>query len=306
MKITWSIVALGVLGVAAALCAALLTASLNAQPIMDAVNLPAQEVRVLVAKADIDPYSVVAEEALEERLVPKKEVPASYFSDPTQIIGKTLVKGMVKGQAFGKDHFPAEGSGFHLATTLDGGKRVVSVSLADYSGLEYLLYPGCHVDVLASFKVRNVGAADPEQAVSTTLIQNVEVLAVDKDSVVSNGDNSEDNQMRQSRNRKLLVALKVDAEQAKALQLAMEHGSISLAMRNPEDQILGDSGVTLLSGGQLANLAEFLAPNAQNAPEVEKAVEPAPEPPAPRKPPQVHVKIYRGTISETVSFQRDV
>jgi hypothetical protein len=50
----------------------------------------------------------------------------------------------------------------------------------------------------------------------------------------------------------------VDSRQAEALQLATVHGTVSLAMRNPNDKIDADRDATLLSGGQLASLAEYL------------------------------------------------
>ena len=53
----------------------------------------------------------------------------------------------------------------------------------------------------------------------------------------------------------------VDPRQAEALQLAMGHGSISLAMRNPLDRYPVDVDATVLSEGRLAKLGSALTPS---------------------------------------------
>ena len=122
-------------------------------------------------------------------------------------------------------------------------------------------------------------------------------------------------------NRGLLVTLMVDSQQGEALQLAMEHGVISLALRNPKDTGLVDRDATLLSGGRLAQLAEMLAPtifsaDAQNpskpdtATEVEQpSVEVVAETPQDIRPErtsaatrQFEVAIIRGVSYEIRSF----
>jgi Flp pilus assembly protein CpaB len=140
------------------------------------------------------------------------------------------------------------------------GKRAVTLSLDDHSGLERILYPGCIVDVVASFKVN--ASEEMGRAVSTTLLQNIEVLAVEGSSVVNkeDPDKVEARTTRTGTRRSLLVTVMVDSKQAEALQLATQHGEVSLAMRNPADVAVANSDATLLAEGQLAQLAQLLAP----------------------------------------------
>lgn len=261
MKIRWSIVFLALFGVVAALAAAVLTASLSAQRIQAAAPEEEREVTILVAAKDLAAMQTVTKNDVVEKTVKISAAPAKYYSDPAQIVGKVLSLPVVEGQTYSDDNFPAEGSGLLLASHLPKGKRAVQLALNDYSGLEGLLYPGCIVDVVASFKVDT--AARIGRAVSTTLLQNIQVLGVEGSTVVhKESEEEQQGRTRASRNmqKSLLVTVMVDSRQAEALQLAMEHGSISLALRNPGDEDVAESEATLLAEGKLAQLAELLAP----------------------------------------------
>ena len=99
------------------------------------------------------------------------------------------------------------------------------------------------------------------QAISTTLLRGIQVLAVQGDSVVSQDDSEETaGKVRQHTTTRgqVTVTLMVDPKQAEALQLAAENGTISLAIRNPLDKTQADIEGTVLSQGRLANLGSIL------------------------------------------------
>ncbi len=259
MKIRWSIVFLALFGVVAALAAAVLTASLSAQGIQAAIPEEEKEVSILVAARDLPSMQTVKQEDVVTKVVKVSATPSKYFSEPAQIVGKVLSLPVVEGQTFSSDNFPAEGSGLLLATHLPPGKRAIQLALEDYAGLEGLLYPGCIVDVVASFKVDS--SAKIGRAVSTTLLQNIQVLGVEGNTVVHKSEEQPDRtRATRAALKPLLVTVMVDSRQAEALQLAMEHGTVSLALRNPGDEAISDSEATLLAEGKLAQLAELLAP----------------------------------------------
>jgi Flp pilus assembly protein CpaB len=157
------------------------------------------------------------------------EAPEDRISHPAQAIGKVLAVPLLPGQAFARSSFATEGSGAYLASALARGKRAVSVGVKADSALESVLYPGCTVDVVASFS-----ATGPKrQCLSATLLQGLQVLAVGRRTVFVPGEGDRLDQLK--KNRRLIVTLMVDSRQAQVLQLAAEHGSISLALRNPTD-----------------------------------------------------------------------
>jgi Flp pilus assembly protein CpaB len=117
------------------------------------------------------------------------------------------------------------------------------------------------VDILASFKLPSQQRAKG-QALSTTLLQGIQVLAVDDITVVSNEEQKQGAIGDNTSGKKLMVTFMVDPKQAEALQLAREYGSVSVAMRNPLDQYVFSSEATLLSEGQLAKFSSLMTPAA--------------------------------------------
>ncbi|MFP6584628.1 MAG: Flp pilus assembly protein CpaB [Candidatus Hydrogenedentota bacterium] len=253
---SFSVVLLIVLGVVAAGAAALFTATLSAGNIGEVLSTATPDVVILVAKEDIGKTMSIRESDIVSKTVAASATPVNYYTDPTQIIGRRVVSDMFSGQAFTKASFPTAGSGVQLATQIPQGKRAVSIQISSYESLQGLLYPGAIVDVLASFRVS--GYRDGN-ALSTTLLQNIQVLAV---SNIIVGDNStleqEDDRLKNRVSNQPSVTLLVTTKQAEALQLAMKFGQISLTMRNPSDAKTVDDEATLLSEGIMAELATLL------------------------------------------------
>ena len=136
--------------------------------------------------------------------------------------------------------------------------RAVSVPVSKHSVMGGLLYPGSIVDVVATFRLSNNDRATGE-AISTTLLHGVQVLAIQQKSIMS-GPDSEEQSAPPASVRELTVTLMVDSKQAQALQLAMEKGSVSLAMRNPLDKDPVDAEAMVLSQGRLARMGSMLTP----------------------------------------------
>ncbi len=257
-----SIVGLIALGLVAAFSAALLMAAMG-KPASGAFanNSGDQEVTVLVAARDMPAISLVRADDLVERTMKSKDAPGGAVKDTINVIGRTLTRPVVEGQPITTDCFAGSSRGMELVSNLPAGKRAVTVELKLSAGLEGLLYPGSVVDVLAFFKFDREMKKNVADALSTTLLQGVTVLAIDDTTAASNEEdtkaaNAEGGTMTRHKTRR--VTLLVDSRQAEALQLASVHGTVSLAMRNPLDTTESDRDATLLSGGQMASLAEYL------------------------------------------------
>jgi len=147
-----------------------------------------------------------------------------------QVVGQVLVTPVVADQPFTARNFASEDSGLHLASTLTEGRRAMSIQLGRESGIEDLLYPGCVVDVYASFRLPSPNGMSAE-VVSATILQSIQVLAMGKRSIVNEKESSTDAVGDKGR----IVTLSLDSQQAEMLQLAVTHGEITLAMRNPLD-----------------------------------------------------------------------
>jgi Flp pilus assembly protein CpaB len=190
----------------------------------------------------------------------KGEAPEGYLPSPARAIGRVLALPVVEGQVLTKSCLVPEGSAAQLASALPHGMRAFTVTISTESVMG-ILYPGCVVDVLATFKLSQ-SKTSKGQAISTTLIPGVQVLAVENISIVSKEEEREKSALAgvRSGSRRLTVTLMVNPKQAEALQLAVSNGSISLAMRNPLDKRPVDEEPTVLSEVLLAKLASLLGP----------------------------------------------
>lgn len=304
------VIGLAGLGLVAALSASVLigTAGARKQQVQES-----NEVSVIIAKAGLPPMTKIDASNVSIKKVARAQAPSGSFTDEVQVVGQVLIVPVVEGQAFTKACFAPEGSGFHLAANLPKGMRAISIAMADYSGLDGLLYPGSCVDVIASFDMR--GKANGDQGIiSKTMLQGVQVLAVDNRTVVSQGDE----ETKKSSDRKKRVTILVDDKQAQMVQLAMQHGTVSLALRNPTDvasdaepqvTMLSELGVPGLGEEDEADAVVVVAdagaptvapepPKTDIKPEP-KAVEPPPQPEVvvvapPPPPPEWVVKLIKG------------
>ncbi len=225
----WSVVMLLALGMVAALCASVLVGALRSGGGDSAQgDEVASEVTLVVASRDLEAGIIVEADAVSVRTIRSEDVPENALSDPVNVVGKVLGMPLVEGQAFLASGFAKTGSGLHLAAALPTGMRAVAISLSDSSALSGLLYPGCIVDVLATSKPRS-----REEPVSEVLLERVRVLGIEDQTIVSADDSK--GRVGRSMRRREMVTLMLDIHQAEMLQVAVESGTVSLAMRHPLD-----------------------------------------------------------------------
>jgi pilus assembly protein CpaB len=251
----WAIVVLIILGILAAFSASLLVKALRSENEMGGKG----ETNAVIAAKSLPAMSQITSQNITIKKVPRKGLFDNYFSEPVQVVGKVLAVPVIEGQVISKSFLIGEGTGAQLAAVLQPGMRAVSVPVSANSVMGGLLYPGCLVDVIATFKLRYQD--ERGQAISTTLLHGVQVLAIQDESIVSKIDLSSRSASRGSEGQ-VTVTLMVDTRQAEALQLAMDSGKISLSMRNPLDQKTVDTEGMVLSQGRLASVTD---PDAKSA-----------------------------------------
>jgi pilus assembly protein CpaB len=255
----WAVVILIALGLLAGFSALLLAKALRAEKMAELSGKG--EVDAVVAVRSLPAMSWITSQNVAIKKIAKKGQADDYFSDPTQVVGKVLAIPVVQDQVITKSSLITEGSGAQLAAALPHGMRAVSVPVSKHSVMGGLMYPGCLVDVIATFRLRSQDAKG--QAISTTLLHGVQVLAVQDESIVSKAEQGKPaaKSANGGSHSLLTVTLMVDTRQAEALQLAMGNGKVTLAMRNPLDQKTVDADAMVLSQGRLAKLGELLAPS---------------------------------------------
>ena len=255
----WGIAILLILGVVAAACAALLMGTLSAGS-SASDEKQSNSIEVAMAKVSLPAMTVITLDHINEEIVSRDELPQGQLVSPSRIIGRVLSMPVMEGQVLTESCFVTEGTGSLLAASLPHGMRAVTVSVSNRSMPDrILLYPGCVVDVLVAYRLSS--RASEGQALSTTMLRGMQVLAVSGESVITNPNTEEESgTKKRNTSRGTLVTLMVDPKQAEALQLAVENGSISLSLRNPLDRKLFELEGTVLSQGRLAHLGSMLTP----------------------------------------------
>ncbi len=117
----------------------------------------------------------------------------------------------------------AKGSGF-LAAMLPKGMRAVAMEITPVTGAGGFILPDDHVDVVLTLNdVSGQAEGKPAKLISTTILKNVTVLAVDQ-------------AVEEKKGEKVAVGktatLAVTPEQAQMLALARQQGTLSLELRS--------------------------------------------------------------------------
>ncbi len=142
------------------------------------------------------------------------------------ITGRVLKSGIKAGQPFHTiDLFP-NGMGPGLSDVLEPGNRAVTVAIHKIGNVAGFSRPGAIVDVLF-----RSNATDGIPETTITLLEKVRVLAVGEIAVP--GHKTVGNARNQAEDYS--ITLEVSPEQGKVLKVVEDHGVLSLALRNPNE-----------------------------------------------------------------------
>lgn len=175
---------------------------------------------VVVTAADLTYGTRLEHTMLRVARYPKESVPAGAFTSPDSVLGQTTKVFMAAREPITATKLSSRGGG--LSMLVRPAMRAASVEVNQVSGVSGFVLPGDRVDVLITVDPNHSG----ENAVTRTLLQNIEVLAA--------------GQKTQQQDNKPIsvqaVTLLVDPQGAEVLAHAAHEGEIHLVLRNPDDQ----------------------------------------------------------------------
>lgn len=165
---------------------------------------------------------------LTKQQMKERGITKAFMSRPDQIMGRVLREDVPQGATFAMTMFYPEGTGPSLAERLQPGMRAATVTVEMNAAVAGFAVPGTWVDVL--FRSEPSARNDvPETTV--TLLEGVQVLAVAQEMF----EGARPQSARGQTSRSTTVTLAVTPEQAARLQVVEGRGSLSLVLRNPED-----------------------------------------------------------------------
>lgn len=143
--------------------------------------------------------------------------------DTNFLTGRVIKHEIKAGQPFHTIDIYPDGMGPGISENLEPGFRAVTVAIHKIGNVAGFSRPGTIVDVL--FRSEETDGI-PETTI--TLLEKVRVLAVDETALPGHKGNRDDSE-------DYSVTLEVSPEQGKVLKVVEDHGVLSLALRNPNE-----------------------------------------------------------------------
>jgi len=225
---------------------------------------------------------------------PERDVPKMALFDEKQLLDRPLLFPVSANEALTASKVASLGGAEGVSSTIEVGKRAISVAITDTTGVSGLIQPRSHVDVLFT------RTGSMSEAVTTTILEDVVVLAMGRTTEAPSASSPTAVNTGTTAARALTATLLVTPEQTRTVELAKNQGRISLALRNPLDHDAAGVGSTTaeaLYAGALKGRGFSFGPARQVAP----PPPPRPEPPKPiviEKPPPPAPKrvidVFRG------------
>jgi pilus assembly protein CpaB len=267
-----------------------LSAAVGINSIRDAA--PAAEagekVAVLMMSADVPRGKSITPDLLTTRDYPKDLVPPGALSRAEDALDRTVLVPLVKDEPLLESKLASRSAGRGLAPLIPEGMRACTITTNIASSVAGFIVPGNHVDVLLT--ITNNGATDASGGASTTtLLQNVEILAVDNH-VDAPADNKADPNLRS-------VTLLVNQSQAAKLALGQNRGTLQLTLRSTEDHKDGDAKPATLAEVQINQKKSWDERLKEMFAAASKSLANKPDQPvaAPAEPEMARIRTLRGT-----------
>lgn len=205
-----------------------------------------ETVSVVVAAMNIPRGMLVSPDLIRTHDYPKDLVPAGAILKKEDAQDRSAFATMVMGEPVLESKLSPKGQR-GLASLVSNGMRAFTITTNVASGVAGFILPGNKVDVLLT--ITNTGSNDFTGGGSTTtLLQNVEILAVDQKVEVPAENKIDSNNLRS-------VTLLVTPTQAAKLSLGQNKGTLHLTLRNPQDQLAANVRPTTVNDIQFLSEA---------------------------------------------------
>jgi pilus assembly protein CpaB len=184
-------------------------------------------VAIVVAAVDIPPFAAITPDMVKTQDWPKDAVPDDALTKVADAVDRPVLTPMVKGEVLFENKLAPRGAGRGMATKIPKGMRAFTIHTPTVeAGVAGFILPGNKVDVLLTLDAQ--GNQDPNGGSTVTLLQNVEILAIEQ-RVVAPAESKVDPTQLKS------VTLLVTPQEVARLTLGQSKGRLCLSLRNHGD-----------------------------------------------------------------------
>lgn len=207
------------------------------QPLLTADNKQ-DTVQIAVAQKSLTRGAKITAQDVRMASYLRETLPKGHFTDLTKTVGRIVVQQIEPTEPLLESALaPTDLTKGGMAAIITPQKRAMAVKVNEVIGVAGFLHPGHFVDVLVSLEK----PGEKRTQVTKTVLENIPVLSV--------GTQAEETAEKKSQ-KVTVVTLEVTLDEGEKLALAVNQGSIQLALRGyPDtDQILtkGTDVTTLL------------------------------------------------------------
>lgn len=234
------VVALAIAGTVAFLVSRFLSETEEAARNVEPQMVAESTVDILVAARNLPVGRIVRDDDLRWQPWPEQAVSADYItkgsddgrSEVSEFVGSAVRVGMVGGEPVISSKVFHRGDAGFLSGVLTPGMRAVTIAVTDSSGAAGFILPGDRVDVLMVF---DIPTEDPttgdtsDRVISETALEDIRVLAIDQAVSMGTGEEGANETLADVVET---VTLEVTPNQAQALAVANQMGSLSLSLRS--------------------------------------------------------------------------
>jgi pilus assembly protein CpaB len=187
-----------------------------------------ETVTVVVAIQELPPGEIIARSALASSEFPKAWVPAGAISDVGVVAGRVAIIPISKDEPVLESKLAPKSLGCCCWCLVPRGMRAVCIQAPPMpAGQAGWIMPKDRVDVLFSFAGLGLDGSTAG-AITTTFMQRVEILAIDRGPSAAGGHAARTPGLRS-------VTLLVTPNQANKLDRAQNEGTLHLLRHHPED-----------------------------------------------------------------------
>jgi pilus assembly protein CpaB len=207
------------------------SAAMGVNTFLNGASAPRSDLApVVVAAVDLPRGGTIFADAVKIKQFPKDMVPAGALTKVEDAVDRGIFIPLIKDDPILESKLAPKGAGRGLSVLIPKGMRAYSVKVPDVAqGVAGFILPGNTVDVLLAMGDIPGSNNETGGGTTTTLLQNVEILAVDQ-KMDAPAENKVDAKELRS------VTLLVTPQQANLLDLGQNKGTLHLSLRNHEDR----------------------------------------------------------------------
>ena len=200
------------------------------QPVTKQVQV--KDVTIVTAKTSIPERTLIKEEMLSLMTMPSNKVPNGALMSTADLVGRPTRVAIAPGEVITVQKVFASVLDMGLSGRIPPECRAITVGISDVTGVAGFAQPGDYVDVmLVSSQVEN------NKVVSEMILQNVLLLAINKQVENTNAVPVQNNSKDKGKNQNAVIQPKVTGNPAMATMALVPEDALKLAAKAQLGQI---------------------------------------------------------------------